>query len=103
MCLLLNMSHVYLSMKIHSLRRMVHMIDEEKPLNFEDDDEPLDFEDEEFTDDKKRMKCTTQLLKMGLVLILPMMERDIFVLKMVIQSKLMSKNISLNNISLFNF
>ena len=43
------------------------MKDDEKPLNFDDDNEPLDFEDEEFTDDKKRTKCTTRLLRMDQV------------------------------------
>lgn len=43
------------------------MKDDEKPLNFDDDNEPLDFEDEEFTDDKKRMKCTTRSPRMDQV------------------------------------
>lgn len=42
---------------------MVHMIDEEKPLNFEDDDEPLDFEDEEFIDDKKEDEMYNSITK----------------------------------------
>lgn len=43
------------------------MKDDEKPLNFDDDNEPLDFEDEEFTDDKKRTKCTIRSPKMDQV------------------------------------